>query len=58
MNINEYLQGKTIIKAEVSGFDIILTLSDGNVFNYDSTDGGYSSWQLTDKDGNDVDWGD
>lgn len=54
MTINEYLEGKTILKATVTGYNVILNFSDGDTFNYDATDGGWSSWELTDADGNDV----
>ena len=54
MTINKYLEGKTILKATVTGYNVILTFSDGDTFNYDATDGGWSSWELTDADGNDV----
>lgn len=54
MTINKYLEGKTILKATVTGYNVILNFSDGDTFNYDATDGGWSSWELTDANGNDV----
>lgn len=45
-DIDMFLQDKTIIKAEVDGFGIKLYLDDGNVFDYDSSDGGYSGWEV------------
>ena len=41
------LIGKTISKADVNGFGINLTFTDGTEFCYDATDGGYSGWELT-----------
>ena len=56
MTINKYLEGKTILKASVTGSEIELTFTDGVTFTYNATDGGYSFWELTNADGNDVDF--
>ena len=45
---NDKLRGKTIVDADVNGGGIRLTLSDGSVLDYNSSDGGYSSWELLD----------
>lgn len=41
------LIGKKIVNADVSGYGIKLELDDGSIFEYDATDGGYSSWKIT-----------
>jgi len=40
------LIGRTIVKADVDGFGIRLVLDDGSRFEYDASDGGYSSWEI------------
>ena len=42
--INETLIGKTIESADINGFGIELRFTDGSVFDYSASDGGYSSW--------------
>lgn len=44
------LIGRVIIAAEVDGFGIKLKLDDGSAFEYDASDGGYSTWELITKD--------
>lgn len=46
------LEGATIIKAEVDGYGIVLRLDNGYVFEYDATDGGYSTYSLEKGDEN------
>ena len=41
------LTGKTIKEAEVDGFGIRMVFTDGAVFDYDASDGGYSQYELT-----------
>ena len=48
--INKILVDKTIKMADVDGYGIELTFSDGTVFTYSSSDGGYSSWEIERKD--------
>lgn len=43
--INEMI-GKTIIGGYVDGFHIMLVFDDGAIFEYDASDGGYSSWEF------------
>ena len=40
------LVGKTIAKIEVDGFDVDIIFTDGTVFKYESSDGGYSCWDI------------
>lgn len=40
------LVNKVIKNIEVTGGDICLTTTDGLIFNYYATDGGYSSWSV------------
>ena len=49
---NEVLAGKTIESADVNGHGVTLKFTDGTRFDYDASDGGYSSWGIRDKDGN------
>ena len=41
------LTGKTIKEAEVDGFGIRIVFTDGAVFEYSASDGGYSQYELT-----------
>ena len=41
------LTGKTIKEAEVDGFGIRMVFTDGAVFEYSASDGGYSQYELT-----------
>ena len=43
---DKLLVGKTIRKAEVTGFGVKFVMSDGTVLDYDSSDGGYSAWDV------------
>lgn len=45
MKIDKKLKGKTIVEAEVTGYDITLKFNDGSVFEYNASDGGYSVWE-------------
>ena len=40
----EKVKGKIIIEAEITGYGVTLKLNDGTVFEYESSDGGYSVW--------------
>ena len=40
------LVGKTIAKIDVDGFDVNIVFTDGTVFEYESSDGGYSCWNI------------
>ena len=41
------LTGKTVKEAEVDGFGIRMVFTDGAVFEYSASDGGYSQYELT-----------
>jgi len=47
---NNALIGKKIINADVNGYGIRLELDNGSIFEYDATDGGYSSWEILSKE--------
>ena len=47
--IEKALIGKTITNAIVNGYEVVLCLDDDTIFNYDASDGGYSSYELTKK---------
>lgn len=51
--INERLIGRTIVKADVDGCGIELTLDDGSVFFYNASDGGYSTYGFEDEGADD-----
>ena len=40
------LVGKTIARIKVDGFDVDIVFTDGTVFKYESSDGGYSCWGI------------
>lgn len=40
------LVGKTIARIDVDGFDVDIVFTDGTVFEYESSDGGYSCWDI------------
>lgn len=40
------LTGATIVRAKVNEYGVTLTLSDGNVFVYEPSDGGYSTYEI------------
>lgn len=44
--IDKKIIGKTIKKAKVDGSDVILEFTDGEVFEYIASDGGYSCFAL------------
>lgn len=46
------LIGKTIAKIDVDGFDVNIVFTDGTVFEYESSDGGYSMWNIYKNDDN------
>lgn len=46
------LIGKTIAKIDVDGFEVNIVFTDGTVFEYASSDGGYSSWNIHKNDDN------
>lgn len=41
------LIGKTIESIEINGYGIEMRFTDGTVFEYDASDGGYSNWGIT-----------
>lgn len=43
---NKMLEGKTIKRAEINGYEITMDFDDGTTFNYLATDGGYSHYNL------------
>ena len=46
------LVGKTIARIDVDGFDVNIVFTDGTVFEYESSDGGYSCWNIYKNDNN------
>lgn len=44
--IDEKIIGKTIKKATVDGYEVTLEFTDGEVFEYSASDGGYSCFGL------------
>lgn len=40
------LIGKTIARIDVDRFDVDIVFTDGTVFEYESSDGGYSCWDI------------
>ena len=44
------LIGKTIESVEVDGYGIEMRFTDGTVFVYGASDGGYSNWDITKDD--------
>ena len=47
LEIEKALIGKTINSAIVNGYEVVLCFDDDTIFNYDASDGGYSSYELT-----------
>ena len=45
-DIEKYIVGKRIIKADITGFGIELTLDNKAVFEYNASDGGYSLFEI------------
>lgn len=45
------LIGKTISSAEIDGFGLNLKFTDGSELDYDATDGGYSTFEITESKG-------
>jgi len=39
--------GKKVVDLDINGFGIRLSLDDGTVLDYESSDGGYSCWGIT-----------
>lgn len=50
---SERLIGRTIVKADVDGYGIEMTLDDGSVFVYGASDGGYSTYGFKDEGADD-----
>ena len=48
MSDDKKLIGKTIVFAEIDGYGIKLKFSDGSIFDYSSSSGGYSCWEIID----------
>lgn len=48
--IEKALVGKTIVEADINGYGIYIWFSDGFKFDYNASDGGYSSYELTDEE--------
>ena len=46
MEIDKKLEGKTIKTANVDGFEVEIVFTDGSVFYYDASDGGFSCYSL------------
>ena len=40
------LIGKTIARIDVDRFDVDIVFTDGTVFEYESSEGGYSCWDI------------
>ena len=49
--IQEQLKGKTISSAEVDGFGLVLKFTDGSRLEYNATDGGYSTFDIIESEG-------
>lgn len=47
--VEKALIGKTITDAIVNGYEVVLCFDDDTIFNYNASDGGYSSYELTKK---------
>lgn len=45
-NIGERLIGRTIEAVVLSGYEVYLYFTDGSRFEYDASDGGYSTYDL------------
>ena len=43
---NASLLGKTVMSADVNGFGVRIKFTDGTVFDYSASDGGYSCWSV------------
>lgn len=43
---NAALLGKTVRSADVNGFGVRIKFTDGTVFDYGASDGGYSCWSV------------
>lgn len=43
---NAALLGKTVMSADVSGYDVRIRFTDGTVFDYIASDDGYSYWSV------------
>lgn len=50
MNIEKELIGKTIAYARINGFEVMLVFEDGTTLDYEASDGGYSSYELIEKE--------
>lgn len=48
--VQNYIKGKAIKDAYVTGCGIILWFTDGSVFDYEATDGGYSTFEVYDSE--------
>ena len=55
-NINLILQNKIIKKVEVDGFGVYLEFKDGTFFNFDASDGGYSTYEYWTKEDLNLDY--
>ena len=51
VEISKRLIGKTIKKVSLDGFGIDIIFSDGTVFEFNASDGGYSTYNLIEKKG-------
>lgn len=43
---NAALLGKTVMSSDVNGFGVRIKFTDGTVFDYSASDGGYSCWSV------------
>ena len=43
---NAAILGKTVMSADVNGFGVRIKFTDGTVFDYSASDGGYSCWSV------------
>lgn len=51
--IQEQLKGKTISSAQVDGYGITLIFTDESQFDYEASDGGYSTFSFSELKGED-----
>ena len=49
--VQKQLIGKTISSAEIDGFGLNLKFTDGSELDYNATDGGYSTFEITEPKG-------
>ena len=46
MGDEKILIGKTVKEVDINGFEVYIIFTDGTIFDYEASDGGYSSWDI------------